>query len=714
MATDLERLVVQLSADIKKYENSLNKAMGHTNKRARSIENRFKRMNKSIAASYAALGSQAVRAFALIGGTAGAKNLLDSATRIENALKVAGLAGAELEKVYESLRESAQKNAAPLDVLVDLYGKAALAQKELGVTTDELTGFADNVALALRVAGTSSQAASGALLQLGQALGSGKVQAQEFTSILEGAPTIAMAAAAGLKEAGGSVAALRKLVVDGKVSSEAFFRAFEAGAPMLEEKVAGATFTLDQRLTNLQTSLIDAAKRFNESSKAAETFGAEIDRTSKFIDNLDFEHLIAEIMEVVEAFNTGTAAAADFIAKLGELSTLDRIGRGFDRFLGAVSGQTETVKTFFGGGLTVTSSAAITDRINDAFEGEIKKVGSLTSEAIKNSVLGGGDITAGGKGGRLAETQQVKPVSLDDFASPDGKSGSKGGKKRGGGRGANDYDREVEQIRERTAALQAETAAMSQVNPLVNDYGFALAKARAESDLLAAAQQQGLTITPQLRASIEALAVGYANASVAAEKLADSQDKARQTADEFKSMSKDIASGFISDLRSGASAADALSNALNKVLDKLIDIGLNSILGIGGGGGLLSLFGFAKGGIAAHGKPVKTFARGGVSNRAAIFGEAGPEAAVPLPDGKSIPVKFQQPSIPKSNASQRQNVHVTVGVATDGNGNLMPFVKSVSEQTVATASPKIVSAANQNVVPTMAAYQNNKAGAEWR
>ena len=31
---------------------------------------------------------------------------------------------------------------------------------------------------------------------------------------------------------------------------------------------------------------------------------------------------------------------------------------------------------------------------------------------------------------------------------------------------------------------------------------------------------------------------------------------------------------------------------------------------------------------------------GGVSNIPAIFGEAGPEAAVPLPDGRSIPVTF--------------------------------------------------------------------------
>ena len=38
------------------------------------------------------------------------------------------------------------------------------------------------------------------------------------------------------------------------------------------------------------------------------------------------------------------------------------------------------------------------------------------------------------------------------------------------------------------------------------------------------------------------------------------------------------------------------------------------------------------------------FANGGIANQASIFGEAGAEAAVPLPDGRSIPVKIINPS----------------------------------------------------------------------
>lgn len=40
-------------------------------------------------------------------------------------------------------------------------------------------------------------------------------------------------------------------------------------------------------------------------------------------------------------------------------------------------------------------------------------------------------------------------------------------------------------------------------------------------------------------------------------------------------------------------------------------------------------------------KGYKTFSMGGIANRASIFGEAGPEAAVPLPDGRTIPVTLR-------------------------------------------------------------------------
>jgi tape measure domain-containing protein len=680
-ATDLERLVVQLSADISKYNNSLNKARGQTDKQARAIESRFAKMNKGIAADLSGLAGKAAAAFAAIAGARELKELSDAATRIDNSLKVAGLSGEELEKVYQSLNKSAVANGAPLETLADLYSKASQAQNELGVTSAELLSFTNNVALALRVSGKSAQEASGALLQLGQALGSGKVQAEEFNSVLEGAPTIVQAVAAGLKEAGGSVSALKGLIVDGKVSSEAFFRAFEAGAPILEQKVANSVFTIDQSLGNLKTALIDSVREFNNATGAGELFADGINTAAKAVNDFDITNLVTKVRQAKNELD-------DYLNSLGNAEVFKNLNKSLgvtDAEGNIINVEVDEAKQKTAGlerdvellqeriklntemGFDNTEALARLGEVQAALASIRASAANLpaTVDAIQvvpgsglEQLTGGTNGQMGGpstRGGARRKATAVTPVSLSDFKAPAGKSGS--GKKK-----QSEYQREVEQIKERTAATLAETAAQAQVNPLIDDYGYAIERAAAEHELLAAAQASGLAITPALRASIAQLAEGYAQAGAAAERLQDSQDKARQASEEFKSTAKDVTSGFISDLRNGVSAADALSNALGKVVDKLIDVGLNAAFGIGGGGGggliggIGKIFGFAKGGIAAHGKPMKTFARGGVSNSAAIFGEAGPEAAVPLPDGRSIPVKFQQPSVPRRQSSSGSSI----------------------------------------------------------
>jgi phage-related minor tail protein len=114
---------------------------------------------------------------------------------------------------------------------------------------------------------------------------------------------------------------------------------------------------------------------------------------------------------------------------------------------------------------------------------------------------------------------------------------------------------------------------------------------------------------------------------------------------EFGDITKSATRSMISDLIQGKSAAEAFGNVLGQIGNKLIDMGLDSLFsGFGSSGGAgRTLFPNANGGVAAYGRP-RMFARGGVSRTAAIFGEAGPEAAVPLPDGRRIPVDLRMPT----------------------------------------------------------------------
>jgi GH24 family phage-related lysozyme (muramidase) len=292
-----------------------------------------------------------------------------------------------------------------------------------------------------------------------------------------------------------------------------------------------------------------------------------------------------------------------------------------------------------------------------------------------------------------------------------------------GGRSPSDiFAGDVQQVQARIEALKAEYAAQATLNPLVNDYGYAVAKARIEQQLLSEAQKAGLEITPALREQIAGLAENYARATVASEQQKEAQQRLNEQMKQLQGLGKEVMSGFLSDLRNGASASEALSNALNKVLDKLIDIGLESLFSgglFGGGkGGLLGGFLIPgilhKGGVAGsdgygHGRAVSPSAFTGAKryHKGGIAGLQPGEVPAILQRGEVV--------LPRgTKAGGSQAVHVTVGVSTDNNGNLMPFVESVSDSQVKKAAPGIVNAASQRVVPTMAAFQSNKAGAEWR
>lgn len=553
MGITVERLIATLEARFDKYEKALDKAVGQTNRQFTSIERRGKQMESRMSA----IGSGFARSFAasLAAGVSvdALQKLIDTSKRITNALKVAGLSGDDLTKVYDKLFASAQKNAAPLESLVTLYGRAAIVQKELGVTSEELLSFTDNVALALRVAGTDAQSASGALLQLSQALGSGVVRAEEFNSVLEGALPIAQAAAAGLKEAGGSVAKLRALVVDGKVSSEAFFRAFEAGSVILQEKVAGSELTVSQAFVRMQNVLVDAAGKFDKTTGASNATVEALGKLASIVNGLS---------DVFEAAADGPMGS--YIQKLGQIVGLVLKLEPLSRSLGNL--------------FDPDTLAGIAGALNPATgPKDVRVAGGKSGRVGKDPVQARIDAAFGSGAG-------IKTVSIADYAAPT--------KKKSGGRTRqNEFQRETAQVRERTAAIQAETAAQAGLNPLIDDYGYALEKARTKQDLLSAAKKAGLAITPQLKDEIDKLAEGYANASVAANQLAESQDKARAAAEEMRGLAKDVLGGFIDDLRAGKDGAEALSNALNKVADKLLDIALNSLFsgkgGLFGGGGLL-------------------------------------------------------------------------------------------------------------------------------
>ena len=586
MAVTVERLIATLEARFDKYERALAKTQGNTNRTFTAIEKRGRLLEQRLAAMGGNASRGLLGVFAAGVSLRGAQQLIDASTRIENSLKVAGLAGADLTNVYDELFSSAQRNAVPLEAMATLYGRIAQAQDALKVSQKEMTNFTDKIGVALRVAGSSATEASGALLQLSQALGAGTVRAEEYNSINEGARPILQAVAAGLKEAAGDVAVLRSLVMDGKVSSEAFFRAFEAGAYILEDKVAGAEMTVSQGFVRLQNVLIDTAGELDEGSEASRRMVKALELLGDWIDNTDFSPLISNVVEFGQHI-------AGVISKISELA--DAAGKA--------SGVQDWVQSRLGGR---REQDTIQDRIDGAFAADPK-----------------GDR----KPATVTVTKPRRTVSLSDYDPPSTKTSGKSRKDR-----ADEYERLTQRIIESTAATVAETEAQRQLNPLIDDYGYAVERARLEQELLNAAKAAGKKVTPELKQEIGALADQYATATVEAARLAEAQDDVRQAAEDAAQFNKDLARGIVDGFLEGKKAADIFADALRNVGSRLLDLAFDGAFGGGsnsGGGWLQSLIGGlfkqrATGGPVRKGEPY-------------IVGERRPELFVPDQSGSILP-----------------------------------------------------------------------------
>ena len=573
MATDEERLVVSLEARINQFEKSFQRANKTASSNFDAIEKRAKESASRLDKAFANVGN-GIRntvagigaAFAGIVSAKAAGDLIDSSIKIQNQLKTTGLEGKELKSVYDQLFASAQKNATPLEALVTLYSRTSGAAKDLGASQAQMLKFTDGVSLAMRVSGQSAGESAGALLQLSQALGDGKIQAEEYNSLLDAGRPILQAVASGMADAGGSISKLTQLVKDGKVSSAAFFNAFLAGLPTLQSQVANSEGTISSSFVRLQNVLVDAAKRFNESSEASQQFSSIVDQVAAEIQSVNFDTLVKQIEAVAKAFSDGIATANNWAAAIGRASGLSRVGKAL---VNALPGDT-TVKSYLGGALQVSSGDAVQDRINDAFDGPAPNTGGLTAEQIQAFATRSGAAAgaAAAKASRLPAAETVKPVSLADYPVPASSGGGKGG---GGGRSRDDYAREIEQLKERTNSLQASTAAQAALNPLVDDYGAALATAEAKQQLMNAAQKQNKAVTPEMSAQIDAAAEAYGRATAAAQQLQDKQDDVKRSAEDALGTARDVTKGLITDLASGKGGAEALSDALAKIGDAILD-----------------------------------------------------------------------------------------------------------------------------------------------
>lgn len=232
-----------------------------------------------------------------------------------------------------------------------LYGKLAKAGATMNASQRQVARATETVTKAFKVGGASSAEMETGVLQLGQALGSGKLSGDEFTALMETSPRLMELFAASV---GKPVGALKKLASDGKLTSDVLFKALtdpkftaklDAEARQLP-RTFGDAFTA---VTNLATttfgafnegggfskSLYDFATQggdnMNSIADAARQTGSDIGLAFSSLSTA-FDPMLNGAMWVLEQISgRATGLGIEFREILGLIDQVNNLGIGITR-----------------------------------------------------------------------------------------------------------------------------------------------------------------------------------------------------------------------------------------------------------------------------------------------------------------------------------------------------------------------------------------------
>lgn len=664
MATDNEQLVLSISADVRQIQRQLKGLVGQTQRDTKAIEAAFGGIDQAAAGAFNGVAANSNRAFT---------TAEQGARRFSNAMNASRMQTSNL---------AAQLN----DIGVQLAGGQSpfLIALQQGTQINQVLGQGGARAAVGALAGAFTSLVNPVSLATIAIISLGGAAVQYFTSLLSDSDKSAEALEKQAqlirnvaKEWGDAVPALRDYVAEldkvksleelgtatkiaiGQVLEESLSLLPQVRDAAVEAMTSAANSTLETRTAYAQliadmADVESAVDELNSAYQNGEDTTAAMERVNQ---------------ELADVFNSSVIPATGALREL-----IDQLAGAYSNAAGQA------------GNLAAQAQAAAVNA------SKLPALGTLTPLESVNGQLTGDTIAI--QNARAEATKSETQIAAEKAARSSGRS--RGG---GGRAGAiSEAQREREAVTKLIEQLEYEQSLIGMTDQ--------------QREVANALRRAGAAATDEQRLKIEQLV----EATYAEREALKANQEAMK---ELQSVGKEVLGGIVSDLRAGKSGADILANALDRVIDKLLSGALDSLFsGIGGGGrgGLLGGFLIPgilhSGGVAGkdgygHGRAVSPSVFSGAKryHKGGIAGLMPGEVPAILQRGEVV--------IPRGGKMTGGRETITVNLAADRS-----VIAETADQRIQTASGTIVNVAvqqsTQRVVPTMAAYQNNKAGAEWR
>ena len=229
------------------------------------------------------------------GGLFGAKQILDLSDQLTGAQARLNLIvddGGSVAALEQKIMASAQRSRAGyLDTMQSVSKLGLLAGKAFS-NNDEMIRFAELMNKNFVIAGASTQESSAAMYQLNQAMASGRLQGDEYRSIIENAPLLAQSIEDYMRNVVKAEGTLKDWSSQGLLTADVIKNALFSSADEIEERFAQMPMTGAQIWEQIKNAAVEAFQPVSE-------------QWSELLNSREFQRDINGALQDISALSSG-------------------------------------------------------------------------------------------------------------------------------------------------------------------------------------------------------------------------------------------------------------------------------------------------------------------------------------------------------------------------------------------------------------------------
>ena len=234
--------VNQAKQSIKGIERTTQQSVNNASNSLNKLVGKFKTLATTIGAGF---------------GLSKLINTSDTMTNLHTRLNLMNDGLQTTDELQEKIFQSAQNSRGTYQDMAEMVAKLGVNAKDAFKSSDQIVKFGENMNKIFKLGGASSAEQSAGMLQLTQALASGKLQGDEFRSITENAPELIGILA---EKLGKTRSEIKQMSTDGELTSDVIVNAVLDSTDKINNQFASMPMTWADVWTNIKNTTLKATQ----------------------------------------------------------------------------------------------------------------------------------------------------------------------------------------------------------------------------------------------------------------------------------------------------------------------------------------------------------------------------------------------------------------------------------------------------------------------